>query len=371
MIRGERRSGEEEICLISARSCNKTGQLKMAVMVAQGLSQLLKLKIEVNDGQQPNAAQKPLPTLDLDCIHKYSLHWVSSDGSVKTTLTGYAKPQTLNAQNRAASNAQEANVKPEDSGEIKITVKTLTGKATILRAKPDISVSMLKHMIQLADGVDSDQQKLLYHNKKLEDEKPLSHYGVAGDATIFMIVAVKQQLGEFQLVPSTFLDPGYDYNYSASDGNTVFSRGNRTFIRPCGWIKKALLVLNKYENNVWLGTSGRRSQSLSVGGEWPVSYHGTKKTAVEAICKQNGSLRLKGKYFVQGKGIFTTPSPILAEEQTDAFEFEGCKYKMIFMDRVNMDYTAEYQVPGRPGHTYLITSNENSVRPYCILFKKV
>lgn len=32
-------------------------------------------------------------------------------------------------------------------------------------------------------------------------------------------------------------------------------------------------VLNKYDDNTWLGTQYRSTQS--VPGEWPVSYHGT------------------------------------------------------------------------------------------------
>lgn len=43
---------------------------------------------------------------------------------------------------------------------------------------------------------------------------------------------------------------------------------------------------------------------------------------------------------------------------------------MIFMDRVDMSYTAEYKVPGGGQDTYFITSEER-VRPYCVLFKKV
>ena len=345
-------------------------QVTMATMVAKGLSDLLQLKIEVNDGDVPNAANA-FPVLDLDCIHKYSLHWVSPDGSVADRPKGSpsATSSAIREHNAGTDLSSGINAMSIKNDEIKVTIKTLTGKTTALRMKREMTVSKLKTMIQITDGIDRDQQKLMFQNKTLEDEKELSHYEVNNNSTIFMIVSVKERAAEFQLVPKSFLDPGYDYNYSASDGNKVFKRGTRTFIRPCGWMKKALLVLSKYENDEWLGTSGRQSEVSSVGGEWPVAYHGTKKSEVEAICKQPSDIKARGRNFVQGKGIYTTWSPDLAEQQTEAFEFEGSRYKMIFMDRVNMDYTAEYQ--SRNGHTYLITSDENSVRPYCILFKKV
>jgi len=160
----------------------------------------------------------------------------------------------------------------------------------------------------------------------------------------------------------TFLDPQYDYQYGATDGGQTFSRGKRNFIRPCGWTKKALKVLGKYGDDSWLNSN--------IGGSWPVSYHGSRKEDAEALCKNLGAPIRRGRYFKPGKGIYTTPLPIVAERQAEVFEFEGVKYKMIFMDRINMDYTAEYQIPGRANEIFFV-SDENSVRPYCVLVKKV
>jgi len=354
-----------------------------ALLVTKGLSASLGINIVLDDASTPITAeqQKTLSVLDLASLHKVSLHWVTSAGGAGgaggAIVAAVAAPPKM-----VPRVPQPAPIVPApvavggaagavgDSSEIKITIKTLTGRATEYRLSNTSSVSDLKKMVQQKDDVLAELQKLMFQNKKLDDEKPLSHYNIADNSTLFMIVGLKST-ASYKMVPGTFLDPRYDYVYSSGDGNKVFNRGNRTFTRPYGWTKKALMVLGKYGNDAWVtGATQRQSDVSSVGGEWPVAYHGTKKEEAEKICKQGGVVRSRGVHFVPGKGIYTTPSPVLAEQQTDTFDFEGGKWKMIFMDRVQMEYTAEYQLAGAAG-SYYITSNENSVRPYCILLKRV
>jgi hypothetical protein len=49
-------------------------------------------------------------------------------------------------------------------------------------------------------------------------------------------------------------------------------RGNHEYKRPCGWNRIALNVLDKYENNIWLGVGERKSATSSVENEWPGIY---------------------------------------------------------------------------------------------------
>ena len=345
----------------------------MANIVAKGLADLLKLEIIL---QQPAAAaaQKPIPELDLDSLHKYSLHWVSATGTVlKTPAGGNARAPPVNQPtpvprpNKAASQHNEFTGSIENRIELK--VKTLTGKATTININPQNTISDLKKAVREANGLQNEGIKLLYHNKKVEDEASLTQSNIVNGATLFMIITMDTIVPSFYMNEKAFMDSRYDYQYGAADKNT-FSRGNRRFIRPCGWTKKALMVLQKYENDAWLGVAGRQSETLSAGGEWPVAYHGTKKDAVETFCKNGGVLKSQGRLYTHGNGIYTTPSPTLAEQQTDSFDFEGVKYKMIFMDRVCMDYTAEYELSGVGGGSYFITSQEK-VRPYCVLLKRV
>lgn len=332
----------------------------MAHLVAKGLSDLLKLEIVL---QQPatGAAQQPTPELDLDSLHKYSLHWVSATGTVLKAPAGRNAGTSPVNQPAPAPRPKEASQHNEATGSIvKVSVKTLTGKATSININPQRTIADLKNAVREANGLQNEGIKLLYHNKKVEDEASLTQSNIGDGATLFMIITMDTVAPSFYMNDKAFLDPRYDYQYGAVDTNT-FTRGNRRFIRPLGWTKKALMVLQKYESDAWVG---------SGGGEWPVAYHGTKKDVVESFCKGGGVLKSRGRLYTPGKGIYTTPSPMLAEQQTESFDFEGVKYKMIFMDRVCMDYTAEYQLGGVGGGSYFITSEEK-VRPYCVLFKRV
>ena len=44
-------------------------------------------------------------------------------------------------------------------------------------------------------------------------------------------------------------------------------RGNKPYDPPLGWIGIELKVLDKYDDNIWIGMD-------NVDGEWCVAYHG-------------------------------------------------------------------------------------------------
>ena len=49
-------------------------------------------------------------------------------------------------------------------------------------------------------------------------------------------------------------------------------RGGLEYKRPCGWKRYALKVIDKYENNNWIGKEDKSNND----SEWAISYHGTK-----------------------------------------------------------------------------------------------
>ena len=60
---------------------------------------------------------------------------------------------------------------------------------------------------------------------------------------------------------------------------------------------------------------------LEVKGEWPVSYHGTKDTSAGKIALEGFDLK-KGKRFLYGRGIYSSPDPAKAEEYAPGKGFE-------------------------------------------------
>ena len=100
-------------------------------------------------------------------------------------------------------------------------------------------------------------------------------------------------------------------------------------------------------------------------GEWPVSYHETGKDFAENIAKEGYDVK-KGKKFKYGRRVYCTPDPAIAENYASTYENEGMKFKVLVKNRVNMEDTTHVVE-----NNYYVTENEQNIRPYGILFKRV
>ncbi|KAL7402802.1 hypothetical protein ABVT39_020131 [Epinephelus coioides] len=152
--------------------------------------------------------------------------------------------------------------------------------------------------------------------------------------------------------------------------------GGELYGRPCGWQRFALKVLDKYEDNTWLGNTWRTTQS--VAGEWPVSYHGTKQEHVKAIIE--GHLKA-GPCELFGKGIYSTPHIDIAEGYATKFTSEktGKTYKAILQNRINPKYREKHYedknwlvpIPKNASDKEQQEIVENAIRPYGLLLKEI
>jgi len=79
------------------------------------------------------------------------------------------------------------------SSQVELTVKILTGKATVWRWVPR------KDTIRKKEDLQKNTVKLLHHNKKLEDEATLQQLNITADSTLFMIVSVEQIAPSFHI----------------------------------------------------------------------------------------------------------------------------------------------------------------------------
>ncbi|CAJ0943619.1 unnamed protein product, partial [Mesorhabditis belari] len=119
-----------------------------------------------------------------------------------------------------------------------------------------------------------------------------------------------------------------------------FSRGGALYTRPLGSKRYALAVLDKYGDNVWLGTL-RQSANSSIDGEWPVAYHGTTDPRAAEIVRSGGlelfiqKLLGKGTRFAFGHGIYCTPDPKTALAYASTYQHDGKTYKLIVQARVD------------------------------------
>ena len=123
-------------------------------------------------------------------------------------------------------------------------------------------------------------------------------------------------------------------------------------------------------DTAWLGGPKGFHREESISGEWPVSYHGTRKDAALEIAASGFDLG-QGKIFRYGKGIYSTPDPKEAERYAIKYRWEGRMFKLMLQNRVNMNDTTVVPNAGKYGAEYFVTAKEENIRPYGILVKEI
>ncbi len=105
----------------------------------------------------------------------------------------------------------------------------------------------------------------------------------------------------------------------------------------------------------------------SSEGEWPVSYHGTKKESVLGIAEK-GYLLSMGKKFQYGLGIYSAPSIEVAATYAHHFTWKGMTLRVVFQNRVSPKGLQEINTPFN--EEYWLQPDEKLIRPYGLCIRQ-
>jgi len=81
--------------------------------------------------------------------------------------------------------------KPSGPTDFSVFVKTLTGKTLTIPVNNSSTVRDLKNSIWDMEGIPSDQQRIIFSGKQLEDERTMREYGVMPEASLFLVLMLR------------------------------------------------------------------------------------------------------------------------------------------------------------------------------------
>ncbi|KAM9968269.1 hypothetical protein ACTFIW_002706 [Dictyostelium discoideum] len=247
-----------------------------------------------------------------------------------------------------------------------IFVRNLRGTTITIPFKSSMSVDTLKYMIYLQEGIELNQQTLVYAGKQLKDgSRSLSDYNIQKECLIDMVLKLRGGNSQALQIEPKYFSPGFNYDFTNIIDDKQFFRGGEIYVRPCGWMRYALNVTNLIDKDCgkWLGC-------YNVDGEWPVSYHGTGKHESKSIAEKGFDFS-KGKRFKFGHGIYSTPSIECAETYATSFGYEGSTYLVVFQNCVNPKTLIKIPKSQTNDEEYWISQKDEDIRPYGICIKKV
>jgi ubiquitin C len=79
----------------------------------------------------------------------------------------------------------------DGEGSKQIFIKTLQGKTITLDVSDSDKIGDIKDKIRDIEGIPSDQQRLVFNGKQLEDGNTIADYGIQADSSIHLVLRLR------------------------------------------------------------------------------------------------------------------------------------------------------------------------------------
>eukprot|EP01105_Mastigella_eilhardi_P020127 TRINITY_DN4776_c0_g1_i1.p2 TRINITY_DN4776_c0_g1~~TRINITY_DN4776_c0_g1_i1.p2 ORF type:complete len:126 (-),score=35.38 TRINITY_DN4776_c0_g1_i1:94-471(-) len=85
---------------------------------------------------------------------------------------------------------------------MQIFVRALTGKTITLPVAADMSVYLVKLLICSKEGIPTDQQRIIFDAKQLQDLATLAQYGIGAGSLLYLVLKLRGGKPVILLYPS-------------------------------------------------------------------------------------------------------------------------------------------------------------------------